>query len=252
MRGKAGRFSRLVPISPTDLSGLTGWWDASDSATMFDATTGGSAVAADGGVARFEDKSGNGRHWTQGTGASQPVRKTAIQNGRDVLRFDGTNDNMGQSTTYGTLQSSSQSSVFVVANADTVSTDSTLPYQNQVVFAEEAAGHGAFMLRTGTVSAFGYDTFWRVASVSYSPPSWLVLSSWHNGSSLFVQANEGASSSVALNTRTFTNFDLLLGANDGLSNFFDGDLAELITYDVALSDADRNAVISYLMTKWGI
>lgn len=252
MRGKAGRFSRLAPISPADFSGLTGWWDASDSATLFDATTGGSAVAADGGVARLEDKSGNARHWTQGTGASQPVRKTAIQNGRDVLRFDGSNDSMTQSIAYSALQGSTASSLFIVANADTVSTDSADPFSNETVFSEAASAHGGFTLRTATVSAFGFDGNWQAASVSYSPPSWIVLSSWHNGSSLFAQANDGAPASVALGTRGFTASAVKLGVNSGEDQFFDGDFAEMITYNVALSDAHRAAVISYLMTKWGI
>jgi hypothetical protein len=70
------------------------WLDAADSSTLFDATTGGSLVTADGAVARWEDKSGNGRHATQSTIGFRPLRKSAILGGKDVLRFDGVDDLM--------------------------------------------------------------------------------------------------------------------------------------------------------------
>ena len=44
----------------------------------------------------------------------------------------------------------------------------------------------------------------------------------------------------------------LLGSNASESEFFDGDVGEIITYNVALSTADREAVEAYLMSKWGI
>lgn len=82
------------------------WLDASDATSLYDATSGGSLVAPDGSVARWQDKSGNAYHATQSTSGSRPVRKTNILNGRAVLRFDGTNDFMGASNTTVSLSSS--------------------------------------------------------------------------------------------------------------------------------------------------
>jgi hypothetical protein len=79
------------PFSPLSLSPAL-WLDASDAGTLWNATTGGSLVAPGGHIARWEDKSGNARHATQGTSGQQPTRQTAVRNGRDVVRFDGTND----------------------------------------------------------------------------------------------------------------------------------------------------------------
>lgn len=72
------------------------WIQASDPNTLYDAETGGSLVAAGGAVARLEDKSGNGRHWTQATASYRPTRQVAVQNGKDVIRLDGVNDTMGR------------------------------------------------------------------------------------------------------------------------------------------------------------
>lgn len=61
---------------PTDLADLYAWYDAD--AGRFDAAAGGSPVTADGGpIARWEDRSGNGRHVTQGTPAERPLYDAA-------------------------------------------------------------------------------------------------------------------------------------------------------------------------------
>jgi hypothetical protein len=253
MRGKAGFFSRNPPFTPTSLSGLTAWWDASDSATLFDADSGGSASAADGEVGRLEDKSGNNRHFTQATSANRPTRKTSQQNGLDVLRFDGTNDRMTTSFIFLSLFNSSSGSAFIVAKALSVATNNANPYENASVLSEGSAGHGFVTLRSNdTASAFGYDSTFRTATLSYVPGNWKVFATTHNGSDLAVSINEASASTTALSTRTFTNFTMLLGANATLEKFLDGDVGEIITYNVALSESDRNSVISYLMAKWGI
>ena len=70
------------------------WLDAADASTLYDATSGGSLVAADGTVARWQDKSGNARHATQATSINRPLRKTSVQNSLDGILFDGTNDDL--------------------------------------------------------------------------------------------------------------------------------------------------------------
>lgn len=252
MRGKAGRFSRFVPFDLSSVAGMTGWWDASDSSTLFDATTGGSAVAADGSVARLEDKSGNGRHFTQTSSGIRPVRKTAVQNGLDAARFSFSLLEANGSCLYVDLQPASASTIFIVAKATTVNTNSGDVYDNETVFSESSGAQGAFVLKSDdTVSAYGFNGGHTTATVAYVPGSWIVFSSWHNGSSIYAKVNEQASSSTSLGTRTFTSGQPFLGRNWNTA-YFDGDFGEMVTYSVALSDADRLNVISHLMDKWGI
>lgn len=81
-------------FTPRHLANLQLWLDAGDTSVLFDATTGGSLPAADGGVARWVDKSANAHAFTQGTLNNRPLRKTNSQNGRDGILFDGSNDSL--------------------------------------------------------------------------------------------------------------------------------------------------------------
>lgn len=67
----------LQVFSPLDIPGCQLWLDASDPNTLYDATSGGSLVTPDGTIARWEDKSGNLRHFTQPFSGIRPTRKIA-------------------------------------------------------------------------------------------------------------------------------------------------------------------------------
>jgi hypothetical protein len=253
MRGKLGFISPVRPFSPISISGITAWWDASDAATLFDAVDAGSAVSADGAVARMEDKTGNNRHFRASTAGTRPIRKTAVQNGRDAIRFDGSNDRMFSSADFDDAFSSTASTCFIVAKATAVTTNNAVIYENEVVLSETGGLHSWFVLKSDdTVASSGFDSDDRVASLTYIPGSWVVLTSWHDGSNIFASINGGTPASTALGTRTGTTFALNLGADYSQTYFFNGDVGEIIAYNQALSSGNRSAVQSDLMTKWGI
>jgi hypothetical protein len=254
------------------------WYDASDASTLYDATSGGSLVAADGAVARWEDKSGNARHATQGTSGNRPMRKTGVQGGLGVLRFDGSSDHLSipSSTDTFSFLHTSNASVFVVfqvagANPNNVQSvidncDATgqkgfnfgyddrasRPVNNRVYFYAGIVGDyaygvetednkfpsGSFKVVTGRIQAANATTSQRAriyvngaidASVNSltGSPTGSAASNLHIGCSI--------------NSTT-----------SATSAFLNGDIAEIIIYNAALSDTDRAAVESYLMTKWGI
>jgi hypothetical protein len=45
---------------------------------------------------------------------------------------------------------------------------------------------------------------------------------------------------------------MIIGASENGGFSWIGDIAEIIIYNTALSDANRSAVESYLISKWGI
>jgi len=257
MRGKSGLFSRYQPFSPTTFSGLTGWWDAADSATLFDATSGGSGVAADGEVARWEDKSGNGRHWTQATSSQRPARKTAVLNSLDVVRLDGSDDRMGASSwTFANLVTNDKWSAFAVAKASSVTSNSSTNGNQTIVF-EAGSSNGAFFFRTtGVVGGlvYGQNLSFQQTTTAYTAGTWKQFSIIFDTAADFeIRVNGGSPGSIASpSPPQFAGDSPWLGFAPNGSLYFDGDIGEVIFYNVALSTGDREAVESYLQTKWAI
>lgn len=260
MRGKAGLLSRFQPLDPLTIPGLTGWWDASDGGTLFDANSGGSATTADGDVGRWEDKSGNGRHFTQATAADRPRRKTAIQNGLDVVRFDGASEFMSLGVSLGSLIAAEAGTVFIVAKAAAVASNETDVWDNQTVLNDTGLWHGFFALKSdNTVWSYSYDASSDPSvSRSYTAGNWAILATWHDGANLSARINQGTATSAALATRQQLSNTVTLGTTNDVSEggytakFFDGDVAEILTSNQALSGADRQRVESYLADKWDI
>lgn len=85
---------RMRHLKPREIQGCQLALDASIPVSLYDATSGGNLVAANGAVARWEDQSGNGYHVTQSTSGNQPLRRVAQKSGLDAIQFDSSNDRM--------------------------------------------------------------------------------------------------------------------------------------------------------------
>ena len=259
--------------SPTHITGLQLWLDASDASTLYDATSGGSLVAADGSVARWEDKSGNGRHATQGTSGSRPLRKTAIQGGKDVLRFDGSNDSLSISGSASAMKflHSADSTVFMVLSrpaggyqpligtGDTGT--ATVGFNWYLADGSSNSDKLTVMVIRGVS---GTNVLLQSSANGFLPSGFSVIghickptnatagnrsSIRRNGGS----AVEGNASTSAVSTAN-SSFDLKIAADNysGGETFSAFDCSEIIIYDSALNDTDRAAVENYLLAKWGI
>jgi hypothetical protein len=75
-------------FTPTDLTNIRIWLDASDTGTIAETL---------GAVSQWDDKSGNSNHAVQSTAGNQPTTGAATQNGLNVLTVDG-NDKMDITT----------------------------------------------------------------------------------------------------------------------------------------------------------
>jgi hypothetical protein len=278
---KRTALATWATFTPATITGLQLWLDASDATTLYDATSGGSLVAADGGVARWEDKSGNARHATQGTSGSRPLRKASVQGGKDVLRFDGSNDSLSIASSTATfkLLHSADSTVFLVFKSGTTANPGQAGYvvlatgngsSSQIGFelatidsdpstANDAVSvftvrgsSGTWPVYTFENNYFASNTFGLISLVS--KPADATASNRvalrKNGGNL--STNNAPSGVQTVNTGNASN-DLAIGAYGGqASGFLNGDIAEIIVYDSALSDANREAVENYLLAKWGI
>lgn len=239
---------------PPVTSGLVLWLDASYATYQ---SSGGSAAVSDGDVVgEWQDQSGNGNDVTQATGTAKPTLQTAELNGRPVLRFDGSNDYLettvlpdlrlagevwvvckylGSLSAYGAVwgvNTTPNSTGNVLAHSGSsagyLGIGLTQPYLN---IAEDVSsnGTGAFILRyTNTAGAFTYKAYGG--------------------------ANKSISGSLAVTTGTASTLSLGVSRNDVGTRFYglNYDLAAVLVYDSALSDADREAVEAYLINRYGL
>jgi hypothetical protein len=218
------------------------WLDASDSSTLYDAVTGGSLVAADGLVARWEDKSGNARHATQATSGSRAVRKTSQINSKDVLRFDGGDWLDVSSGTYGVNMS-----IFAVAKLTSNVSYSRLINNDYEFYLGTVWGDFATFYGAG--SSWN-DTSGNTPNVSILN-SWKILGVVNNGTTAIPYVNATAQNSK--NGTTVATTGLRIGANSAAANqTWIGDIAEVYILPYAATTGQRQDLQTWLNTKYAI
>jgi len=228
-------------FDPRRIPGLALWLDAADSSTLFDADTGGSLPGNSVTVGRWEDKSGKGRHATEGTNENRPTRSTASVNGLDAILFDGSNDRL--TTTSFTL--AQPLTVFVAVRPITTVFHTICDGAPTGARAQLAILNGTLRMFSGTV----FDS----TNIVFVANTTTLAAGIFAGTSSQHRAN--AQVLTPTSTTPGTN-GLSLGARLGAaidgSSVLSGRLCEVLYYEGALSGARLSAVETYLMRKWGI
>lgn len=235
---KRAALSTWSSFTPATIAGLQLWLDASDASTLYDATSGGSLVAADGSVARWEDKSGNARHATQGTSGKRPTRKTSVQNGRDALR-------LSSSAFLTSMSLSANDWTFFFAVKPSTATSGSRFYFDASVGRLIAA-----QVQGNTTEPGWYDGTWKsgdAVTTSAQVLTWRLAAA---GATLYRNGTSIVSGSY---TQKAIGGDVCLFAENNTDyDHANGDVFEVLMYQGALSLADREAVENYLLEKWAI
>jgi hypothetical protein len=253
-------------FNPSNIAGLSLWLDATTG--LFDATTGGSPVTTDGAtVARWEDQSGNARHISQSTAGSRPILKKSVQNGRNILRFDGVSNHLFMTSAF--IYSLGASTVFCVVSQ----TPSSPPSANASLITERNATSSFpsyIVIGNGTSDATRLRIFMRddananilfsgsstlqTASGTAFNSSYQLLGTVDTGSNIALYINKSSSvnGSYTRTTLTLDRFTVGASRTGAATAFFACDLAEIIVYNSALSTNNRQLVENYLYSKWGI
>ena len=225
--------------SPATLAGLVLWLDARQITGLADGVP----------VASWSDASPALRTATQSTPSSRPIYRSNAINGRPALRFDGIDDYL---TVAATLVPGSQNrTLLVVARPDVIGNDSIIDLGNGSV------ANAAFMITPEHAARInGGNRIWAqsaqtstatIAAFALTGTTTANLLAWVNGVAL-----TPASTGVApINTNGNTTVGGYTAAPTGFHSFA-GDIAELIVYNRALSDTERQTVEEYLRLKYGI
>jgi hypothetical protein len=192
-------------------------------------------------IFQWLDQSGNGRNARMATVARQPSLVSGALNGRPVVRFFGAQsislDIYTQPTTFSVFiagkNSLANESYSMILGPGGNSPNNQLRWDNgsQALFVTQNAA----TIRT---SPIGNTRVYHALSARY------------DGSTMtFYRDGTAMSSSTFSTTVPWT----IASIGSWYSSYFMvGDLAEVILYDRALSEAERNSVNSYLRAKYGL
>lgn len=242
------------PIVPTDIAGLTLWLDASDSTTLFQNSDGTTPAIADSDpIGYWGDKSGNGNNVIQSDVSLKPSLKLTIQNNKNTLRFDGTNDKL----TGNLSPQSSDRTMFIVAKR----TSTTSAWRGAILlnandindqtgttqYIIQQAGNGTNSLGGGR-PAGGLEYTYTGNGTNY-----FIISQTNTLTGSAAKMNGASAGSVShASTSIGTGVQVRIGSGR-LSNTetWYGDIAEVIVYNSVLSAYNIVFLESYLNTKWG-
>lgn len=224
------------PFSPDDIASLFRWYDA-DSLGLSDNDP----------VSSWTDLSTNADHAVQATGSKQPVFKTGIVGGYPVVRFI-TDDVLEFSEIFDS--SGSNGTIFVVGKMRT----SGATLGTFLSTRQSAVANGWGFRGSSTSSTLYFHTSFSPNITLTHTDQFNLLEIKRSGLSITSYVNGSASGSGTISGFTTSGYNKTsIGAeNSGTSSFLDGDIAEIIIYNTALSDADRGNVETYLLNKYGI
>jgi len=245
--GSVPLFGGGGAFSPTSISGLQLWLDASDEATMLD--SGGNPVSMNSQVARWKDKSNAGNDFVQSVVNNQPTRST--YNGLKTLLFDGSNDGMTCNTWNYFLSNMSifivfrtigvQYNRFFTLNDSGIYQDYQLPGNIIPLAGNSAGGIGAYIVNSASYAAV----------TPYTANSWSILSSLITPSSVTTKINSTSSTQSILYTgKSVTKAQI--GFINSSSETINGNIAEVLFYNSALTSPQIQSIESYLSSKWSV
>jgi len=250
-----GRFIN-TPFVPTDISGLSLWFDADDPRTLFSNTSGTTRATTDAtALALWSDKSGNGRNAYQATGASQPLLKTNILNNKNVVRFDGSNDILATAASQVANTTDGSFTAFAVAQRTTASGFMTVVNQDN----STATRCSQFLnfAGNGNVESIGFvggtPKFAYTSSGTISLSNFYILESTASTSTISAYSNGiVGSGAVTGGNLAVPSQAVSLGAYPTGQQYLNGDIAEVLLYNSVLSLTNRIKVEQYLQNKWGV
>lgn len=213
-------------------------------------------VADGGAVATWSDESGEGNDASQATADDQPTLQTYELNEKPVVRFDGTSDFLSIDALAAIIDGTDTPFNFTVVTKRASTTNAAAVWSagasgGSIPFHQfQFNGSTNYRwLRTddantnvvSTLAGIAPDTNWHIHTLSFSG----TLADLHiDGKEFQGSLNTGAC--------TFDKFSLGCLGKDTNTLFFDGDIAEVVMYDRALSDQQHRRLDKYLADKYQI
>ncbi len=202
------------------------------------------------------DYSGNDKDATQTTMANQPSLSSGSLNFNPALVFDNTNDNMtiANSLIADFPTGNSSRTAFTVARLNTnTGQDFVFGYGSN-------AANQSFEMGNNAGRAW-YENWGSgyMGVVGAYPANRTIINTWHHNNAMnpssngYIDGKTDWPQNVTLNTVLGTN-PLYIGRHNdnGTPRYMDGEIAEVVLYDRALTANEMQRVNSYLALKYGV
>lgn len=237
-RRQINSYAFPMGFDPLSLSPIL-WLDASDSATLYSLSSGGSLPADDGGVRRIEDKSASANHAIQTIAgdAWPPLRNVSAVNGLDALAFA---DLRHLSLTSSTVAATSFVSFAVYTRA---SSGIASP-----IFSNDGESYTAFWFSDNNI-------YFRPSGEDFLSPAGgtgtgtFLITSVRVGGNLTIRRNGSVLNTASMSASASSVFTTV-GRRGG--SVLNGNFCELIHCNGTLGTTDIDDCEAALMTKWGI
>lgn len=221
-------LSNVPAFEPSQLTGLVIWL----SSTSITGVDSGSSLST------WIDSSGQGNHVTQTSAVSQPTFQTNAQNGLPAVRFTAANKSWLLGSAYSVAQPLTYFATYKATNKVASYVAVGGPVNNEATI---------FQNTNGFPNLFG-------TSILLYPTDrsglWTIVGGIFNGSSSTLWLNGTSTVSVgAVGTVSHKSFFV---GQDQNTNFFLGDIGEIVGYNRILSQSEGSQVFSYLNARWGI
>ena len=252
--GRANRRRRVITVDRrrvlwTPAATTTALWlDAADASTV---------TTVSGNVSQWNDKSGNGRNVAQGTAGSRPAYTSAGLNGLNVITFDGTADqlfntsaalqrNVNATTIWAVARPGSNTATLKIILQTLTPTPSTRSY-----LAYDASNGFAAGGRRLTA-----DTFQATTATAYSSSAKILCAQFdYINATLTVFENGTQVATRSFQTAGNTPNDgggLYIGSSNTPAAYWNGIIAEIIIVHFIPSQSLREQFEGYLAHEWGL
>ena len=226
-----------TPFAPSQLPGLTAWFDASNAGSV--------TISSANFVSSMSDLIGTA-NVVQTTTANWPAINLVTVNGKSSLSFDGSNDNLS-----GTYVATTDCMIFLAWQSNTTSqtlqaspfTTGNANTNNTIQIAYDGTLDIEYQFNDSL------NTLRRIdLSHAATATQIFVIRHFSNNQDTWVDGTIGSSG-------TFTSVPehkvFRFGVNRTLTTFASGNFCELLFYTANLSTGSMNQVGSYLAGKWG-
>ena len=200
------------------------------------------------------DNSSSANNFLQGNPVNQPTLSTNVFNFNPALSFDGANRFMDQPSPSNFPGGNADRTILIVANAS-----NTPGYRWIFTYGSPGTPNATFQMGNhdgDLVNAYfaspddlSYPGYWNNAAnqnggLASFTMAGNVQSQYDKG--IFIQNN------LIGSTLNATSANASIGSLPGFGEYWQGNIAEVIMFNTALSDAERNQVESYLALKYGL